>query len=137
MTEYTKEDLGCYHSLIKYLATKENTDRYKILRFATQEELMDPKKKKNRLMYYSYDINIIDKEGQVHPYILDNLRYDHSKRAIIPDHILVKVLKSTSDFSTIVKGVGSYTDSLGGGWSQKVSMYRVDDKYFADMDCAH
>lgn len=139
MAEHTKESPGCWHSMIRYLAIKEQTDVYKLLRFNTKQELYRPtksKKKPFRILYKSYDISVIDKDGQSHHYMLGQDRYDHPKRNIIPDHFLVKVMKSMSDFTTVVKSAGSYTDSLGGGWSQKVSLYKIDEHYFADMDCA-
>jgi hypothetical protein len=139
MAEHTKESPGCYHSMIKYLADKENTDQYKILRINTHQELYTKtasRKRPMKLICRSYDLKVIDKEGISHPFIIDQLRYDHVKRAIIPDHFLIKLMKDTTDFTTPVKAAGGYTDCLGGGWTQRVSMYKVDDHYFADMDCA-
>lgn len=139
MAEHTKDMPGCYHSLIRYLATKEQTEVYKLLKFNTHHELYSKTKSKKKLFklkYRSYDISVIDKNGQSHHYMWQQIRYDHATRAIIPDHFLVKVMKGMSDFTTIVKGAGSYTDSLGGGWTQKVSLFKVDEQYFADMDCA-
>jgi hypothetical protein len=139
MEQFTKESPGCYHSMIRYLATKEQTEVYKLLRFNTKQELYastKSKKKPFRLKYRSYDIRVIDGNGDSHQFILGQLRYDHPTRNITLDHFIVKVMKGMSDFTTVVKSAGSYTDSLGGGWTQKVSMYKVDDNYFADMDCA-
>lgn len=132
--EYTKTNPGCYHSALQYLSEVTGISRTKEIKVKTINGLKQGK----RLMYKSYDINVVDKDGNKFAYMQAGkggpLRFDQA--GIVADHFIVTVNKSLSEFGVEIKGEGNYKDSLGGGWHQTVSLFSINGNYFANMDCA-
>jgi hypothetical protein len=137
--EYTKDNPGCYHSAIKYLAGIENTSAYKTLVFDSSDKLYrqtksSNPKKKFKLNFYSHQIKVIDKDGVSHNYIENHLRYNF--RGIEAARFEVEVLKNFEDFKTPINKAGNYKDSLGGGWHSNCQLYEINGSYFAMMECS-
>lgn len=139
--EYTKENPGCYHSMISYLAKIENTTTTK------KVELKDfPKSiKKGGKRYCGISVF---KNGVEYQYIETKMikggvtvRICSNDTAFPIDAIFDKIIatenKTTEDFKTPINNAGKYNDSLGGGWNCKVPMYEINGQYFAMMECAH
>jgi hypothetical protein len=135
----TKDNPGCYHSMIKYLASINNVDSYIIDQVNNTRDLFhkpDAKNSKNRgLKYHSQDIVVVDsKDFQQYPYIYNDKRYDQN--GIVPALFLCKRLRRISEFNIKPEKIGKYKDSLGGGWYQIVDLYEIDNQFFAEMECA-
>jgi hypothetical protein len=137
MEKWTKENPGCYHGMIKYLAEINNTLQITIDKVMTLRELYskpDAKKAKHRgLKYNSYDISVIDMNGVAHPYIKEGKRFD--QHGIIPQFFMCQRPKNIREFDIQPTKIGKYKDSLGGGWYQSVDLYQINDKFFALIDC--
>lgn len=137
--EYSKNNPGCYHAAIKYLAEIESTSPYKTLTFDKVESLYlttkskNPKKRK-RLAYKSYKIKAIDAKGNEFPFYDNNLRFD--ARGVVAVRFEVEVLKRFEDFKAEVKNAGNYKDSLGGGWHSNCQLFEISGNYFAMMECS-
>lgn len=134
MDSYTKESPGCYHSMIKFLAELEGTEYIKTIVVKEHRDLYT-KTMRKKLLYPSSDIKVISESGMQHSFIVDQIRYDHPKRAIVPDHFEITMWKNLNDFRNKPVSAGNYKDSLGGGWYSTVPMYRFGNKYFAGMEC--
>jgi hypothetical protein len=143
MNKYTRDNPGCYHDLIRYLAEQENTDISKEEPISTLEAL-----RKSKNIYYKASNVKVWKDGKQYMFPRKVARkggihvievgYNGTTFPIDTawDKVTVTVPKSFNDFVTPVKDAGSYKDCLGGGWSQKVKLWSVGDYYFADMDCS-
>lgn len=140
MNKIPESEISCYHGMIKYLAELENTTTSKIV------ELKEfPKSiKKGGKRYLSI---VLVKNGIEYNYIETKtikggvrvrLCSDNNAFPIetIFDKIIATENKTIEDFKTEIKSAGNYNDSLGGGWSCSVPMYKVKDRYFAMMECA-
>jgi hypothetical protein len=86
------------------------------------------------LQYRAADISVVDEDGNLHPFIKDQKRYD--LHGIVADHFVVNVPRTWSEFGVEVNSAGNYRDSLGGGWYNSCELVEVDGKYFAYMECA-
>lgn len=138
MEKHTKEDPGCYHSALKYLEELTGLSAIKTLKLE-EVQLKETKKLangkiKNKLKYYSYNITVVDKQGNNHPYILNSM--DYKQRKIDFDYFLVKVLRPIAEFNIPIKEEGKYNECLGGGWTTKTRLYSINGNYFANIDCS-
>ncbi len=124
---YTKEEPGCYHSMIKYLAEMENTTVYKTIIFKMLADLYEGNGKKPKLKYKSHKIQAMV-NGRLIPFVNQGHR-------VIGSEYHVTIMKSLNDFTTKPISSGTYNDSLGGGWSSNVALYKINDNYFAMMEC--
>lgn len=133
MDDYTKENPGCYHSMIDYLSEITGISKRKDIRL---DNVWMFKSGKKRLRFKSHNITVVDKDGQKHSYIdSQNKRFD--QRGIVADYFIANITRPIEEFGIEIKSIGTYKDSLGGGWYQNVSMLQINDKFFAMMDCAH
>lgn len=138
--KYTRHSPGCYHSALRYLSELTGIPEYREVEVFNYRYLFDNvrrfgKPNKLRLKYKSYDITVVDLEGNKHPYIDNTTRYD--AKGIIPVKFIVRVRRTLEEYNVPIKAEGTYIDSLGGGWQQKVGMYSINGNFFADMNCAH
>lgn len=131
--KYDRSDPGCYHGLLKYLADKTGISLNKDIVTKNVYKVSKHTGKK-KLQYRAMDVTVVDKEGQRHPFMDNQKRYD--LRGIIADHFIVNVPRIISEFGIDVREAGNYRDSLGGGWYSNCALYEVDGKYFAAMECA-
>ena len=143
MERNTHSNPGCYHSMINYLSELSGISTHKEIRIDDPQKLRSKpkvgysgKKKSGRLLYSSYNIKVVDKDGNVHPYHNQEKSQRYDQAGIIADHFLVTVRRNIEEFGIKVNPAGKYKDSLGGGWYQMVTMWQVNDQFFADMDCS-
>lgn len=140
MEKYTKNNPGCIHKAINYL--EELTGISNIITEIIQEKdlrytRIDAKGRTRReLKWKSYNITIVDKSGIEHPYMLGKYDYTHPSRNIDVSHFIAKRSKSIKDFGILIEDGGSYTESLGGGWTTRTPMYLINGKYFACLKCS-
>ncbi len=135
----TKNNPGCYHSMISYLAQINNVSQWAIDTVYRIRDLYwrpDAKKAKHRrLRYKSYDITVVDKNGSFHPFIENGRRFDDTARNVDVMFFACKRLRRVADFDIKPTKIGKYNDSLPGGWYQKVDLWQINDQFFAEMDC--
>lgn len=138
--EYTKENPSCFCSMLQYLAELDKTETTKSVELKEM-----PKSRRKGGLHYIKLICIKDGVEYINPskkQIKGGLWVYECEGGIqIPtdvkfDSITAIVEKTLSDYKTQPKSAGSYNDSLGGGWYSKCSLYKVNDRYFANMDCA-
>lgn len=132
--EYTKEDPGCYHRMLEYLSNKTGIPVTYELNVGADNfhsdviyELRGTKYKLKKLMI---------KGGT--PYLWDQ----QTNTPLFPlttkfDRKYVVKRRKPEDFNYPIWKCGTYRDSHTGGSYSKVPMYKVDDQYFAMMECAH
>lgn len=135
-----ESEISCYHGMLKYLAELENTTLTKFIELkAIPENFKKTPYKRSMTKVYK---NGIEYGCPTKQHIKGGLlMYITPEKQAFPldtvwDKIVVEVYKGIKDFKTEIKSAGNYNDSLGGGWSQNVSMYKINDRYFAMMDCA-
>jgi hypothetical protein len=131
--------------MMKYVSEKTDISLKK------QIKVQWVKKPGKKLRFPAQNIIVVDKEGKQHPYMIDSrwepwgesklyvhgtIRYD--KAGIVADHFLVEVYRDVEEFNYPVVPAGKYKDSYtvsdGGGYCM-VPKFRVDDKFFAMLDC--
>lgn len=133
MRTYEKSNPGCYHRLIEYLAQKTGISANKeIVTKSVWKTSQHTGKKK--LVYRACDITVVDKDGQRHPFMENEKRFD--KRGIEADYFAVMISRPLDEFGVKINNAGNYLDSLGGGWHSNCNLYEVDGKYFAMMECS-
>ncbi len=148
MNKYTKSNPGCYHSMIKYLAELEETDSRKLLEITPEVN----SKTIGGIRSYNKTVHIDGKEikGYVKKEkitggidvisVYTNEPFKSPERIIFsidtPYKEMVTVWKSLKDFKTKPESAGQYKDDYGAyqGYCM-VPMYRINDKYFAMMEC--
>lgn len=145
---YTKSDPGCFHSMITYLSeltglsksvqkeliVKEYEDLFKMTKSKP------PYKSKRKLRYQAQSITVVLPDGQLIPFYNKETHKRFDELGIKADHFIIRweQYRPLDDFNIKIKNEGSYKDSLGGGWHSTVSLYSINDKYFApQMECAH
>ena len=139
----TIENPTCYHRALDHLCmltglskTKEviiNKPEY--LRSRPHPHRQNKSSFKTKLLYPADKIRIETECGKTVPYFPQpNKRFDQC--GYVFKSAKVEINKSIKDFPVEVEQCGTYTDCLGGGWTQKVSLYRIGDFYFANMDCS-
>jgi hypothetical protein len=133
MRTYEKSNPGCYHRLIEYLSEKTGISVTKEIVCKTVWK-KSPHTGKNKLVYRAYDITVVDKDGQRHPFMENEKRFD--KRGIEADYFIVSITRPVDEFGVKINNAGNYRDSLGGGWHSNCNLYEVDGKYFAMMECS-
>lgn len=133
MRQYEKSNPGCYHRLIEYLEKKTGISANKEI-VAKSVWKTSPHTGKKKLVYRAYDITVVDKEGNRYPFMEDEKRFD--KRGIEADYFAVMITRPLDEFGVKINNAGNYRDSLGGGWYSNCSLYEVDGKYFAYMECS-
>lgn len=144
----TKSNPGCYHRMIEYLATLDNVSPYKEIDLDYISEIKSRGYRSfnchvvlNGIEYY-YPQYVLEKGGikkielsrMVEKYRRETIRLDDT--AMKFDRIYMKIYKSWPDFTIIPQHVGMYKDSLGNGWYSSVHLYRVNEHYFANIDCS-
>lgn len=139
----TKSNPSCYHGALEYAALITGISKTKEIYITKAEYLRtNPNKNRNssikfksKLKYPAANIRIETSCGKTVSYFpLLNTRYDaiyEFKRAIIT------VNRPLNDFGLEWEKVGEYKDSLGGGWHSMVAIYKHNDFYYADTECAH
>jgi len=137
MERLSKESPGCIHSMLKYLAELDNTSEYKTLEFKTVEEARYKGNNYNKSVIYDGITYKDPRRRQIKggAWVIEYKCGTIFSEDIIPDKVIVKLRKTISEFTVKPEPSGEYVDCLGGGWTQKVSMYKIHDKYFAAMDC--
>lgn len=131
--KYTRDNPGCYHSLLRYLSEKTGICLNKEIEVKNVWKT-SPHTGKKKLVYRAVDITVVDKDGQRHPFMQDQKRFD--LRGIIADHFICNVPRIISEYGIEVRGAGNYRDSLGGGWYCNCAMFEIDGKFFASMECS-
>lgn len=124
--EYTKDNPGCYHSMIKYLSELTGITMGKTIK-------IDGVKKGKKLLYKSYHINVVDSRGERFSYIEEGKRYD--ERGIMADHFEIWVYRDEEEFGIPISKVGKYKDWEGDGYFL-IDLMKVNDKYFAYIGCS-
>lgn len=130
--DYTQSNPGCYHSMLAYLSELSGISARKEIK--KNKVIYSLGSGKPKLQFKSWDIIVVDREGNKHSYMENCKRYD--ERGIVVDHFLVMVNRSLDEFGIEIEDAGSYKDCLGGGWHQMVQLFKVNDQYFATMDCS-
>lgn len=134
MEENTKQSPGCYHSLLKYLSELTGISETKDIIIKDLKGLRN--KSGKRLAYRASHITVVDCSGDKHSYMIDNKRFD--ERGITLDHFLVQIRRPIEEFNIELKFEGNYQDSLEGGWSCTISLFSINNQFFApSMECAH
>lgn len=137
--EYTKENPSCFCSMLRYLAELDKTETTKVL---TLKEMPISRRKGglryNKLICTKDGIQYVNPskkqiKGGLWVYECDGVQIPLDTKFDLIEAIVNKTL---SDYKIQPKSAGSYNDSLGGGWYSKCSLYKVNDRYFADMECA-
>lgn len=137
----TKENPGCYHSMMAYLSEVSGMPTTKTISFDRSESLYKmphPKsmKQKRKLLYKSYHITVIDWDGNPQPFMLNNIRWD--ERGVKARRFDVEVDRDVDEFNVPIESAGKYKDSLGGGWYSIIPLYRIHNQFFAPaMECGH
>ncbi len=139
MNKHTRENPGCYHSMLKYLAEIDNLSQHVIDRFDKIEQLYsipkNSKTKKTHLKYKSYNIHVIDKQDKEHQFMgLHGQRFDKTEQIEV-SHFNCFRLRQLSEFTTKPTVIGKYKDSLGGGWYSMCTLYQINNQFFVDMEC--
>ena len=139
----TKESPTCYHRALDHLSSITGQSKYKTLVIAKAEYLRtkphpnrhDKSKFKTKLLYKADSIKIETECGKTVSYFPQpNMRFDQC--GYVFKRALVEVSKSVNEFGVDIESCGNYTDCLGGGWTQKVGLFRIGNFYFASMDCS-
>lgn len=128
MRTFTKDNPGCYHSMLKYLASKTGiSETYNIP--AKDDDFHSD-------VHYilrgtEYRLHKLMKKGGI-PYLFDAMTH----QPLFPldtkfDRKYIVKKRKLEDFNYPVHPAGKYKDCNGGGWYSMVPMYRVDDQYFA------
>lgn len=134
MRQYTKENPGCYHSMLEYLSKKTGIP-------ATYQLNVKPDNFHSDVFYVlgltTYRLKKLMIKGGT-PYLCD---YDTSQ-PLFPlttkfDRKYVVKNRKPEDFNYPIWKCGTYRDSHTGGSYSKVPLYKIDDQYFAMMECAH
>lgn len=130
--EYTKDNPGCYHSLLNYLSGITSIERRKDIIIKNMNGLRQGK----RLKYRSCDITVVATDGNKYSYMqADSKRFDSV--GIVAEYFIVSVNKSIEEFGIKLNNAGGYQDSLGGGWYSKCHLVQHNGNYFVpDMECA-
>lgn len=131
--KFTKYNPGCYHSLLKYLSEKTGISLKKEV-IVKNVWKTSPHTGKKKLEYRAMDITVVDKDGQKHPFMDNQIRFD--KRGIVADHFICNVPRLISEYGVDVRNAGNYRDSLGGGWYSNCALFEIDGMYFASMECS-
>lgn len=144
--QFTKENPGCYHQMLKYLSELSGIPITEAVQLPYNEVFGVSKKGNKIVKYPSYNINFVI-NGRLVGYltkvmrkgnipVLTNGKEDFPYDVNI-DHFIVIRNRDIHSFGvSIIDHNKSYNDSLGGGWYQKVQLYEVNNKYFAMMDCS-
>lgn len=139
----TKSNPSCYHGAIEYAHSLTGISKTKEIYIYNHEHLrttphknrVNKGKFKSKLKYPAASIRIETTCGKIVSYFpLPHLRFDalyEFKRAIIT------VNTPLNDFGLDWIKCGQYKDSLGGGWHSMVGLYKHNDFYYADIECAH
>lgn len=144
MSKLTKESPGCIHQLLKALCDKKNIPyKYKVS-YKTIEDASARNK--------SYNVHVIidgkqyryyrkrQIKGGVFVYELyigDTPTTMIASLNIVFDKIWAIKTRTPVEFTPELHNlhVGKYKDSLGGGWYSNVELYKLDDNYYANMEC--
>lgn len=147
-SHYTKDNPGCYHRMIEYLAKCDNTSPFKEIDLDYISEI---KARGYRAfnchvilggIEYYYPRYVLEKGGikklelsrMIEKYKCETIRLDDNP--IKFDRIYMKLYKSIPDFKTTVNHAGKHKDSCGDGWYSNVTLYEVTGNYFADIECS-
>lgn len=133
----TKSSPSCYHGALDYASQITGLSvRKEILLYKHEHLRTKPNSKgKTKLKYYSYDIRVETACGKTVSYFpMPNIRFDSLYEA---KRFIVTVNRHIDEFGLDFVNVGKYKDSLGGGWHSMVNLYKHNNFYYADMECAH
>lgn len=130
---YSKSDPGCSHRLREYLSEKTGISLTKDMVIKNVYKVSKHTGKK-KLQYRATDITVVDKSGNIFPFMKDQKRYD--LHGVDVDYFIVNVPRAIEEFGIKVNNVGNYRDSLSGGWYSNCELVEVDGRYFAYMECA-
>lgn len=140
---FTKENPGNLHQMQNYLSElsgiSAKKEIYIYLLGDLRRKTASKTKQKYVLRFPASDIEVVI-NGERMPYMLpypgtnipSNDRYD-TKYKDTPEKFIVKVYRYWHEFGIEIKQAGIYQNSLGGGWSEKTQLYRVNDNYFANI----
>lgn len=136
MDKYTKQSPGSGYDMYKYLEEISGISSRKEIEIKTIEGLRrktaSKVKNKTVLKFQARDIVAVI-NGERIPYMLgqsQNIRFDAQYKDP-PEKFLVSVHRQLDEFGVEISPAGLYNNCLGGGWSEKVQLYRVNGKYFA------
>lgn len=143
---YSKENPGCYHQLLNYLAILEDTPITITDVYINLNDLYARPTKRSKhkgLKYKSYNIIVEYDDGTTSPFILTHHGGQRFDKVINKGRVKHKVAvkfhctrnKRLTEFKTKPNLVGNYKDSLGGGWYSNCQLYEINGQYFADMEC--
>lgn len=132
--EYTKQNPGCYHDSLRFLSKLTGIAIRKEIEIDSFDNLYEQRGSKRKLKYKSYDIVCVSESGEKFPFFEKTVRFD--QRGLKAVKFIITLNRSHIEFGIPIKNEGTYSDSLGGGWSQNVALYSINGNYFADMDCA-
>lgn len=142
---FTKENPGCIHDMYAHLSRLSGIPIMEEVKLPYNEVFKTNKKGKVKLAYPSYNVNYVIngrnvgwlykqmRKGNIA--VLTNGKEDFPYDVAI-DHFIVHRRRNKADFGVEIEDLGkSYNDSLGNGWWSKCHLYKIGDKYFANMDC--
>lgn len=138
----TKSNPSCYHGAIAYLSnltgqskTKEIAiEKAEYLRSRPHPNRHNKNNFKTKLLYKADSIVIQTECGKSISYFPEpNKRFD--AYGYVFKCAIVTVNKNVEDFGIKIESCGYYTDCLGGGWTQKVPLFKINDFYFASLEC--
>lgn len=148
MEEFTKNNPGCYHQLLEYLSKISGIPLKKEIVFNSVRDMVEKNKNGKTVLKYNRRDIWVEKNGNRYWMPIKKQRkgglyeIEMQDGTTFPigtewDRVGVYITRQQKEFGIEIIPSGKYQDSLGGGWSQSVALYRINDKYFADMDCAH
>lgn len=151
----TKENPTCFHGALNYLSSLTGISKKKeiILKDISHTRHPGRNGKTGKLAYPCYNIFVIIEgkkywcpqkkqiKGGESVWVLRNEPFG-SEQSEFPistqfDSVGVVVNRTISEFGIEPERIGGYKDSLGGGWYQNCTMYKVGNCYYVpDMECA-
>lgn len=137
---------GCYHDALEYVSKITGIPIYKEITFKSVKEMTHINKKGKRELKYKRSNVWVEKGGKRYwsPFkrnikgggqvitTKENVEFPIGTNW---DKVGVIMRRNLEEFGVEIKSAGTYNDSLGGGWSCTVPKIRINDKYFAYMEC--
>lgn len=150
----TKQSPTCLHGALIYLSELTGMSVKKEIVLDGIEQTRQPNNKNGRLLYPAYNIFVIIQgkkywwptkrqvKGGETIWVFRNDPTDYEAMftefplSVVFDKVGVVISRAIDEFGIPSEKIGPYKDSLGGGWYQNCTMYKVGDCYYVpDMEC--
>lgn len=151
----TYDSPGCYHDAIRYCSDTTGLSQMIELQLnSLSETRLLRKNGTSKLIYpiYSIFVELMEKrwwcsekqtiKGNINVLKVRDSPIDYNPIiSIFPidttfTKIGVLIRRPLEDFNLKIESAGNYQDSLKGGWYQSVKKIKIDNQYFAMMDCS-